>query len=413
MKYGLIGEHLSHSFSKEVHNLIGNNDYILKEISRDNLDSFLKAKKFKGINVTIPYKEKSIPYLDYMSDEVKVTNSVNTIVNKDNKLYGYNTDILGLEEALKKYEIDIKNKNVLILGRGGVSKSIDYLLNKYKARKVYHASRSAKEDAISYSDINSISNDIDIIFNASPNGMYPLVNEAPLIDLSMFNKLEAFIDLIYNPLNTNLIISAKDRGIKAINGLYMLVSQAIYSYSFFMNKEYSKKLCDEIYEKIYKSKINIALIGMPSSGKSVIAKELSKRLKKDSIDTDKIIKNRIKISIKDYFSKFGEDSFRDIEKDVIDEVSLKNNLIISTGGGVIKREENIINLKRNSIIIFINRPLEKLVATENRPLSSNKEDLAKIYNERIDLYKKYSDYEVKNDTDSIIDAVNKICEILK
>ena len=391
MEYGLIGKKLEHSFSKEIHNMINSYNYELKEISSENIDSFLKEKNFKGINVTIPYKETVIPYLDYVDDKAKLIGSVNTIYNKEGTLYGYNTDYFGLKALIIKSKVEIKGFTALILGTGGTAKTAEVVLKDLEVSSIKFVSRTRKDNSISYDDSENLYTDVDLIVNTTPCGMYPN-NEELIIDLEKFKNLKLVVDVIYNPLKTNLCLLAEKLNIPYVSGLYMLVAQAIYASGIFTNCLVDTNKIDEIYHNILKNKRNIVLIGMPSSGKTTIGNLLSNVINKNLIDTDKLIEEKIGMSIKEYINSFGEESFRKIEKEIIVNVSKLNDQIISTGGGVIKDYDNINNLKQNGIIIFIDRSLDKLTATNSRPLSNNYEDLLKLYNDRIHLYKEYADY---------------------
>ena len=406
MEFGLIGEHLSHSFSKEIHESIAGYSYELVEISKDNLDSFMREKNFKAINVTIPYKEKVIPYIDEISIEAKNVGAVNTIVNRNGKLYGYNTDVFGFIEQLKQEKIDVKDKVVLILGSGGASKAVKVALTTLGAKEIFVASRNKKDDFISYNEIYD-HQEIDIIVNTTPLGMYPHEKDELLIVLDKLKSLEAVVDVIYNPLRTRLLIEAEKRKLKTSNGLYMLVGQAYHAIEIFLDKKLNLELLDEAYQKIKNKKSNIVLIGMPSSGKSTIAKELSKKLDTKMIDTDEEIIKRIKMDIKDFFAKYGEEEFRKIESEVVNDIYQETPLIISTGGGIIKNRSNIVLLKHNGTIIFIDRDLDKLTPSSDRPLSNNNKDLENLYYERRPIYIDSADKIVKNN-DDVSDAINEI-----
>ena len=406
--YGLLGEKLGHSFSKEIHESINNYIYNLIEVSKDDFNSFMNNKNFKAINVTIPYKEMVIPYLSQIDPKAKEIGAVNTIVNIDNKLYGYNTDYLGLKILIKKNNIDFKNKKVLILGTGGTSKTAYVLSNDLQAKQIKKVSRKESNETITYEQAVKKYNDAQIIINTTPCGMYP--NDDLIMDLSNFKELEAVIDVIYNPLKTNLIRQAEKKNIKSVNGLYMLVAQAVYASYIFINKQVDEKKIDEVYNKIKNKKLNISLIGMPSCGKTTISNLLGDRLNKKVIDTDLKIEERINMKISSFLNKDNEDEFRNIESNVIDEVSKQNNIIISCGGGVIKKQQNIDYLRRNSIIIFIDRKLELLETTTSRPLSNNKQDLEKLYIDRYPIYKKSCDYIIKNN-DKLEDVISKIIEV--
>ncbi len=409
MEYGLIGERISHSYSKDIHETLGGYTYDICDLSQDIFDAFMKEKSFKAINVTIPYKEKVIPYLDHISSDAKAMHSVNIVINKDNKLYGYNSDITGIIETFSHYNVDVKGKTVLVLGSGGASKTIVYTLNKLEAKKVLVVSREKGKADITYDQISNYYSDIDMVINATPNGMYHR-DYKRLIELDKFTKLIVVFDLIYNPLKTPLLIEAESLGIKAIGGIYMLIAQAVDAMRYFKEIELKKEEVDKYLSKLVKEKLNIVLIGMPTCGKSTIAKKISKVLNRPYIDIDSYVEEKNNINIPEYIKEFGEDKFRDLETLAVKDLKDLRSYIISTGGGVITRDINMRYLKENSIIFFIDRPLKLLYPSSDRPLSSDTEALKKKYTERIDLYKKYSDYIIKNDRD-INDVVNDTLRI--
>lgn len=410
MEYGLIGEKLGHSFSKTIHEKLASYIYEICELKPNELDSFFKEKSFKSINVTIPYKETVIKYLDELDESAKLVGAVNTIVNNDGYLIGYNTDYLGLNYLVKKLGLNLENKKVLILGAGGASKACYAVCKMNGASQILKSDFNHLDGVISFDEISDHL-DVDFIFNATPVGMYPK-NDGKLIDLDKFSNLVGFIDCIYNPLSTNLVLDARSLNIPSMGGLYMLVAQAYFAVEFFLRKKLDISLIDKIYKELVKEKDNIVLIGMPSCGKSTIGELLSKKLKKQYVDIDLLIEEKINSSIKDYIDKNGEDSFRNIEEEVVKDISKLNNQIISCGGGVIKRKININNLKQNGKIYFIDRSLELLTPTATRPLSNDLNKLKKLYEERYPIYLDDSDYHIDNNQE-IEDAVNKIIEVYK
>lgn len=396
MKYGLIGERLGHSFSKEIHESIADYEYKIQEVAKDKLDDFMKAKDFLGINVTIPYKEKVIPYLDYIDPSAKLIGAVNTIVNRNGKLYGYNTDFLGLRDLILKSKVKIKDQKVLILGNGGTSKTAQAVFKNLEAKIIKVVALEPSGDEISYQEAVELHNDTQIILNATPVGMYPN-NQDLIIDINNFNNLKGVFDVVYNPLKTKLLQTAKAKGIKAHGGLYMLVAQAVYASCIFRDVEIEQSIINEIYTKIRREKRNIVLIGMPSCGKSTIGKNLAKKLNKTFVDIDREIEKEIGTSIKTFIELSGEEAFRKLETEVTYKFSKLNNQVISTGGGVIKRQVNIDNLKQNGKIVFIDRPLDLLKPTSSRPLSNDPEKLRQLYSERYDIYMRNADLVIKND----------------
>lgn len=390
MEYGLIGEKLSHSFSKIIHNELADYEYELKEISREDLPRFMTEADFKAINVTIPYKQDVIPFLDVISDNAKTIGAVNTIVNKNGKLYGYNTDFLGLKALIEKNNISVENKKVLILGSGGTSKTAYAVADYLGASEIFVVSRKAGKSTITYEQAYTLQNDAQIIINTTPCGMYPNIGNSA-IDIDNFPFLEAVLDAVYNPLSSALIVNAKKRGLKADGGLYMLVSQAAFAVEKFLDEKIPQSKTGEVYKKLLLDKRNLVFIGMPGCGKSTIGKETAKRLSKCFIDTDFEIAEETGKTIPQIFEDAGEAGFRKIETDIIKRISAKQSLVIATGGGAVLNPVNIDFLKENGIIVFIDRPIDSIVTTDDRPLSSNRELLEKRYSERYDIYKSAAD----------------------
>lgn len=396
MKTGLIGSNLKHSYSKIIHNIIENNNYELINLDECELKSFLLKKEFEFVNVTIPYKEKVIPFVDRLSLEAKEIKAINLIVNLDNKLYGYNTDYLAFKKIIEINNIDINNKTILVLGTGGTAKTVTYYLKQNQNAIIYYASRFPNnKNILSYNDINKY--EFDIVINTTPVGMYPNLDEQ-IIDANKLKVKEVVIDFIYNPYRTLLEQNInKYKNIKYINGLDILIYQALFTYNYLNRPKNYLEYFNKI-KKMLLSNRNIVLIGMPSAGKTVIGEMLNKELKnKQYFDTDQLIENKYG-NIQDIFNNKGENYFRTLESEVISEVALKRNAIISTGGGVINCEKNINLLKANGILIFIDKPLDKLKPSDNRPLSSNTKDLLKLYNERYNKYLSSCDIHIKGDT---------------
>ena len=407
MEYGCIGEKLGHSFSKEIHNSLANYEYLLKELKREELSEFFKKKDFKAINVTIPYKQDVIPYLDWISDEAKSINAVNTIVNKNGKLYGYNTDFYGLKALIERANVSLKAKKVAILGSGGTSNTAFAVANFLDAHSVLKVSRNKKDGYITYDELYENYSDCEIIINTTPCGMYPQIGVSA-VNLEKLPKVEAVFDAVYNPLKSKLILDAKARNITATGGLYMLVSQAAFAVEKFIEAPVDNHKVEEIFKNLYKEKMNIALIGMPASGKTSVGKLLSEKLQKTFVDSDDEIVKAENKKIPGIFEEFGEAYFRNVEKSVIKELSMLNSQVISTGGGAILNSENIENLKANSRIYFLDRPLDMLITTSDRPLSSNRVDLEKRYKERYELYKSSADVII--DGGKTVEEVAKIIE---
>ncbi len=384
MEYAIIGEKLGHSFSKEIYTKYFGMDYGVQELRPEEVAPFLTNKEFKGINVTIPYKQTVMPYLDEISDVAQRIGAVNVVVNDNGRLKGYNTDFSGLKANIEYLGIDLNGKDVLILGDGGTSKNAYAVAEACGAKTIQKVSLTKKSDTITYEEAKHRSQ-TQVILNTTPVGMYPHIDDAALIDLDDYPALEGVFDAVYNPLCSRLVIEARKRGIPASGGLYMLVSQAIFAVEKFKNEAYSQQLANGIFHEIYKSKENIVLIGMPGSGKTTVGKLLAEKLGREFIDTDHIIESE-NGNISAIFAQSGESGFRDMESAVIRRVSALQGKVIATGGGAVLRQENIDFLKLNGKVYFIDRPLDQIVATPDRPLSQDSQSLKKRYDERYGLY---------------------------
>lgn len=407
MKYGLIGEKLGHSFSKPIHEKIGGYTYEIKEIARDELDSFMKKRDFLGINVTIPYKSDVIPYLDYIDPVAEKIGAVNTISNRGARLYGYNTDFFGLKGLIEAGGFDYRDKKVLILGTGGTAKTAKAVAESLGAREIVFVSRSGD---VNYENVYSLHGDASFIINTTPCGMYPDNFSSP-IDLSRFKTVQGVTDVIYNPMTTRLCLEAEELGIPSQNGLYMLVSQAVFACEKFLNKELDiTAVSDKIFKEMLSEKRNIVLIGMPGSGKSTIGKALAEKLGKQFIDTDELITADYGV-VSDIFKEKGEACFRELESEKVKLASQRSGCVIATGGGAVLKKENVRALRQNGVIFFLNRPLEDILPTDDRPLSSDREALMKRFEERYDIYVSSADFEIHVDG-KVENSVTKITEKL-
>ena len=384
MKYGCIGERLAHSFSKDIHNELAAYSYELCEIPKDEFDAFMQKADFSAINVTIPYKEAVIPHLDFISPIAQKIGAVNTVVNKGGKLYGYNTDFHGMKALIERMGLDLNGKKVAILGSGGTSKTATAVAESLGAKEYFCVSRSGK---ITYDELYKSHSDVQIIINCTPVGMFPDTDDSP-VALDRLPNLEGVVDAVYNPLNTRLVYEAKLRGIKAQSGLFMLVYQAVKASEFFLDTTYPAEVAERIYKKMLGSKRNIVLTGMPASGKSTVGRLIAQKLE---------IEKRLGCTIPEIFERRGEGYFRNVESQVIADVSLKNGVVIATGGGAILRDENAKNLHKNSVVFFIDRSPENLFPTCDRPLASTFLAIKERYSERYSIYCKTASVRVDCD----------------
>lgn len=406
-EYGLLGAHLSYSFSPEIHGYFADYKYELFEKEEGEIEEFLKDKNLKAINVTIPYKKTVMKYCNEISDIAKRIDAVNVVKFSKGQLYGDNTDYYGVKYMLSKGKITIKNKRVAILGDGATSQTVRVALEDLGAKEILIISRKGN---IKFSDLEKY-NFVEVIINCTPVGMYP--GEAKsLVNLNNFINIEAVADVVYNPARTALILQGEKLGIKTINGLPMLVGQAKQAVEIFLNKKIENSKLDKVYEKIYRSTHNIILIGMPGSGKSSIGEKVALKLGKEFIDIDKEIEKAKKMSIPQIFESEGEEGFRKIEKELTHKFSRKTGVVISTGGGVVLDEENYNPLKQNGFIVLVEREIEKL-STQGRPLSQGGINrLIKLKEERQSKYEDFSDIKVNNiylpnAVDEIVEAFNE------
>lgn len=250
MEYGLIGEKLGHSYSKDIHEMLTDYTYDLCPLTKEEFSLFMEKHEFKAINVTIPYKRDVIPYLTEMDENAKAIGAVNTIVNQNGKLYGHNTDFSGFLYLLKKHHIDVKHKKCVVLGDGGASKAIVAVLKKLEAAEIVVVDIIPTETAITYEECFEKHTDAECLVNTSPVGMYPKVDASP-VDLHRFPKCQSVVDVVYNPLETKLVAQAKSLGMNGVNGLEMLVAQALYAIEFFLDTKMEEEKIDEVYQKIY------------------------------------------------------------------------------------------------------------------------------------------------------------------
>lgn len=410
MKYGCIGRKLGHSFSKIIHNELYDGDYRLFELEPEEIDGFMTKRDFRAINVTIPYKQTVIPYLSYISEEAKKIGAVNTVVNKNGVLYGYNTDYAGMTFLIKENGIDLRGKKVLILGSGGTSKTANAVAHDLGAKQVLRVSRNGSDGAVTYDEMYKNHTDADVIINTTPVGMYP-DNSGLSADISKFPALSGVADAIYNPLCSRLVSDAKARGIRASGGLLMLVAQAVYAAEYFLERKFDTSELYRVYKKISKDKTNIVLTGMAGCGKSTVGKVLAAKTGRELIDTDRVILEKTGKSAGDIIRENGEAHFRTIESRVIADISKEGGKIIATGGGVPTRSENVYALKQNGIIFLIDRPLEKIIEYSkngDRPLSSTESEIRALYKEREGIYKSTADVTVGDgEAESIADTVLK------
>lgn len=386
--YGLLGEKLGHSFSPEIHSMLGNYEYRLFEVEKNELENFIKHGEWDGINVTIPYKKEVMPFLDEISENAQKIGSVNTVVRRsDGTLFGDNTDYYGFLYTVKRSGINFSGKKVLVLGTGGASLAVKAVISDLNAGEIISISRSGENN---YQNIKNHA-DADIIVNTTPVGMYPKNLVSP-VKVSDFTRLSAVFDIIYNPQKTQLTLDAEKLDIPAFSGLSMLVAQAKRASEIFFDKEIDDSVTEKILKKVSTDMKSIVLIGMPGSGKSSIGNFLAEKTGREFLDTDEEAEKIAVLSPAEIIKTQGEKSFRKIENEAVKSLCKLSGKIIATGGGVVTNEDNFDAIRQNSTVFFINRDISVL-PTDNRPLSQ-KNSLDDMFKIRLPLYRKFCDFEI-------------------
>ena len=440
-KYYLLGEKLSHSYSAVIHSFFGL-DYSLRELPPEKLSEFVKSRKFDGLNVTMPYKKSIVPLLDEVDGIAEKTGAVNTVLNKNGKLIGYNTDYYGMKYALEAAKITLKGKDVLILGSGGAGIVAEKLAIDEGAASVEIVSRKGK---LNYENIYDREK-TQVIVNATPVGTFPFADGAAC-DVSRFKNLEGAFDCVYNPFRSKFVLDAEKIGARACGGLTMLVAQAVYSEKIWgettggIADGTAEKTVDGTFEtangtaektaditadgsaetadcknkiravlgEVLKRETNISLVGMPGAGKTTVGRILAEKLGMGFCDTDEEIEKIAGESPEKIIEKYGEERFREIETEVAESVSSLRGVVIATGGGTILREKNVEKLRSCGVVIWLGRDLN-LLAQNNRPLSKNT-PISRLFKQREEYYVAASDKKIENDEAAEKTAEKIITEI--
>ena len=390
--YGLLGEKLGHSFSPQIHRALGGYDYRLLEVAPEDLPGFMERRDFTAINVTIPYKQAVLPWMDTVSETARRIGCVNTVVqDSQGRLHGYNTDASGFLWMVNRSGIRIGGKKCLVLGSGGASKTVCACLRDLAAREVTVISRHGADN---YENIARHA-DAQVIVNATPVGMYPQNGQSP-VELSLFPQLEGVLDLIYNPARTALLLQAEKRGIPCLNGLWMLVAQAKRASELFLNATLDDGEISRITRLIASQTANIVLIGMPGCGKTTVGRLLASMTGRRFADTDGLIEEAAGCSCGDLLRARGEAAFRALETEALSRVCRESGLVIATGGGAVTRPENRDILRQNGVVFHLERPLDALSTAGDRPLSASPERLKQLWLERAPMYAAFRDAAVAN-----------------
>lgn len=398
--YGLLGRTLGHSWSVPIHEALGCEGYRLIELEPERLGDFLRREDIGGLNVTIPYKRDVMPYCDILDPAAEAIGSVNTLVRRGGKLYGYNTDIDGFLYMLRRARISLTGKKLVILGSGGASLTARAAAKEEGAREVVVVSRSGPDG---YEDLSRRHGDAEVLVNTTPVGMWPGL-EGRIVDLRGLPSVTAVADVIYNPGRTNLLLQAEElnraepiRHIRCTGGLSMLVAQAKRAEELFFGEGIPDSETEAITARLWRDRTNIVLIGMPGSGKTTVGRELARLSGKPFLDLDEEIVRRAGRPIPEIFSGEGEEAFRALEQEALAEACAKSGQIVATGGGAVLRPENRAAMRRTGRVYRLRRRLEDL-PTEGRPLSQagRLEEMERV---RGPLYEAAADASVWNDMD--------------
>ncbi|MBE6733951.1 MAG: shikimate kinase [Ruminococcaceae bacterium] len=390
-KFGLLGEHLSHSFSPLIHSLLADYPYALYEVDRDVLGEWVKNNDLWGYNVTIPYKTEIMKYCDEISPQAQMIGAVNTVVRRsDGTLFGDNTDYFGFSYMLNSLSIDVQGAKALVLGSGGASKTVCAVL-KSQGADVVVISRNGENN---YQNLH-LHRDAVLIVNTTPVGMYPNTGVSP-VDLSVFPQCKGVCDVIYNPAKTALVLQAEELGIPFVNGLSMLVAQAHRACEVFTDSSISESVIERIRREVMSRTLNIVLVGMPGCGKSTVGRLVADSLSRPFVDADEEIEKTTGRTPAQIIKEEGEPAFRLVESQILKTLCKESGAVIATGGGAVTIPENKYVIRQNSVVIFLERNISVL-STEDRPLST---DLASMYQKRLPFYKDFSHITVDGNTEA-------------
>lgn len=408
MKLGLIGNTLGHSWSPEIHTALIGCDYGLWQMPEEELDRFFAERDFDGINVTIPYKRKVLEYLDETDGTARALGAVNCIVNRNGRLTGSNTDLAGFMAMMEHSGIDVTEGKTAVLGSGGAASACMEGIRRLGGTPVM-VSRNPKGEAISYETLYEQEASIRVIVNATPVGMRPGTDGVP-VDLCRFHHLRGVADIVANPLCTRLRFEARCLGLPNAGGFEMLVRQAAEADRLFTGHAVPEEKIRACMRRLAGSRQNIVLIGMPTCGKTTLAEMIAARTGRPLVEMDDILVERLGMSIRECFERFGESCFREAETQLARDLRQKEGIVISCGGGVIKNRENMRYLSENGMVIWIDRDPSLLYPTQSRPLSADEDAVRRLYGERRHLYDMYSDIRVENNG-SIGDTLEEVLKM--
>lgn len=391
--FGLLGRTLAHSWSPQIHAALGSVPYVLVEREPDEVEELVRHGSWRGLNVTIPYKRRAFELADVRTPAARRLGVANTLVRMpDGRILADNTDLTGFAWMLERFcarelsapsaRAALAGREALVLGSGGASHAVVAALEDAGAR-VCVISRSGED---TYETLVERHPGAALVCNATPVGMYPSCPASPVpeSDLARLRDLGGVLDVVYNPTRTGICLAAERLGVPSESGLAMLVSQACHSSARFCGREVDDALAAEVERGLRAQTLNVALIGMPGSGKTTCGKRLARLLGRPFVDLDDAFGIDHGISPAACITERGEAAFRELETQTLARYASRSGLVLACGGGVVTREANYALLRQNSTIVALDRPLDQL-SSSGRPLSASK-GVERLARERMGLY---------------------------
>jgi len=436
--FAVVGNPVAHSKSPLIFNAAFKQKKInasYSAIKSENLVETINEMRignFCGFSITIPHKINAFKLVDEVDPLAEKIGAINTIVNEEGKLKGYNTDCIGAINALEG-KIRLGGKAVYVIGSGGAARAIIAGLVKEKAvvtvyaRNRERAMTLAEEFSCSCRVLQEIDKKYDILINTTPVGMYPNTDEMPIPE-SALTKGKIVFDIVYNPLETELLKKAKKAKCKVIYGTEMFLEQAFEQFRLFTKKSPPKRIMRGILLKQLKkeqksinqtAKNTLFLIGYRGTGKTCVGKAVAKKMKRVFVDADELLVARVGKNIPEIFAQEGENKFREYETDTLKEICKMKNVVVGCGGGVITREENIELMKKKGTICLLKslpeKIYERIYADKNRPALTDKdlyEEIVQMLEKRKEMYETAKDFEIDS-TKSIDECADNIIELYK
>ena len=403
--YGVLGRVLGHSYTPTIYKELAGLEYVRFEREPEDLEAFMTGNEWEGTNVTIPYKRAVMEYLDELSSLAERMGNVNTIWRlPDGRLRGDNTDYFGFQCLVEELGVEVAGKKVLVLGAtGGPGTTASMVLGDLGA-VVVPVGRTSE---VNYDNIAQQS-DAVLLVNCTPVGMFPHCPDAPCT-LEGLDALEGVIDIVYNPARTGLMLESERRGIPCIGGLLMLVAQAAQAVERYTGQVTPRERILDVTERLSKREQNIALIGMPGSGKTRVGEQIAQLTGREHIDLDRALEERLGMSCADFIVERGEPAFREQETAALADISKRSGLVLSTGGGVVTRDKNYPLLHQNSQIVMLNRKLDEL-AHKGRPITA-RDGIDKLAEQRMPRYRAWADY-IIDSRDSAANTARAVLDTL-